>query len=103
MMGANWAVIGLVLLALCLFGMIFATFVWFLGRRKEGYTAFLVAGGVLVTLAGVAVIDWRAAVLTLACFTASGTPMIIGSVAQYVWKREQEQLAIRAEALSDKT
>ena len=99
MIGLNWEVIGLVLISLSLFGTLFALLMWVLGHRKEGYTAFFVVAGVLVTLAGVAVIDWRAAVLALACFTASGTPMMIGSVAQYIVQREREHAAIRAEAL----
>jgi len=97
--GDSWETVGLVIITLFLFGVIFAAFVWQIGHRKEGYTAFLVAIGVLVTLAGVAVIDWRAAVLALVCFTASGTPMVIGSVAQYIVQREHEHAAIRAEAL----
>lgn len=101
MTGINWAIVGMVLISLFLFGALFAVLVWVLGRRKEGYTALFVAAGVLITLAGVAVIDWRAAVLCLVCFIASGTPMIVGNVGQYIWKREQALRSIREEAQRD--
>lgn len=59
---------------------------WLMGKlqNRAGYTAFYVAGGVLITLGGVAIVFWQAALLTLAAFVASGTPMIIGSMYRYM-------------------
>lgn len=75
---------------------------WFVGwlERKgyhEGYVAFLVMGGVIVTLGAVAVFDPDGALIALGAFLASGTPMIVGSVTRYI--RERERVA-RAKAES---
>jgi hypothetical protein len=78
-----------VLFALFFFGWAFNSLVNWLGDRKDGYTSLLVVAGVLVTLGGVALIDWRAAGLALAGFAASGLPMVIGDVARTVAKREK--------------
>jgi len=63
-------------------------FVDYLDDRKDGYVALLVVAGVLVTLGGVALIDWRAAVLALVALAASGTPMVIGDILRTVRRRE---------------
>jgi len=60
----------------------------------EGYTALLVVGGVLFTLMGVAVIDWRAALLAFGAFACSGFWMIVGSWWRHVHARKNGQLAI---------
>jgi hypothetical protein len=86
--GINWAVIGAVLFGLAMFGVAYNAFIHFLGARKAGYTSLLVVGGVLVTLLGIALLDWRASVITLAGFVASGSPMIVGEVYRSITERE---------------
>ena len=88
--GVIWVIIGLFL-----FGVAYNAFVGWTQRRgyEEGYTAILVVIGVLVTLAGVAIIDWSAARITAFAFIASGSPMIAGSIWRHVRARER---AIRA-------
>lgn len=83
---------------LFLFGILYNQLVAWLERKgyHEGYVAFLVAGGVLVTLAGVSLISWQASLLVLGAFCASGLPMILGSVYRHVRRREHDLLrAIR--------
>lgn len=88
-LGAIIAVFG----ALFLFGYFYDRVVTWLERNgyDEGYMALLVVGGVLATLAGMALIDWRAAVLGLGAFTASGFWMVIGSWWRHVQKRKRGQ------------
>lgn len=80
-------------LFLLLFGIGFNALVSFAQRQNylEGYTAFAVAFGVMVTLCTIALFDWRMAAFTLGAFVASGSPMIIGSVVRHVRARKQEQ------------
>lgn len=60
----------------------------------QPYTAFLVAGGVLATLVGSAVlVGVEAALLVLMCFAASGLPMIIGSMWRALEDRRLERRA----------
>lgn len=61
----------------------------------EGYTSLLVVGGTLLTLAGVAVLDWMAALLTLGAFAASGFWMVVGSWARHAQARQNGQNAVR--------
>lgn len=91
-LGLITAVIGL----LFSFGLLYNQAIEYLIRKRyaEGYTSLLVAFGVFVTLAGVAVIDLSASLLALIAFAASGTPMVIGSIVRYVRKREAMQRAI---------
>jgi MFS family permease len=98
-LGANWALIGLVAVGLAGFGFAYNRLVDYWERRKyhEGFLSLIVAIGVGATLAGVAIIDWRAALLTLGAFVCSGTPMILGSIGRYVRRREAEQRALRGE------
>jgi ACR3 family arsenite efflux pump ArsB len=72
-----------------MYGIAFNYFVDQLNGRKDGYLSLLVAAGVGVTLIGVAIISWQAAVLVLACFTASGIPMIIGEISRNIQMREK--------------
>ena len=66
----------------------------------HGYTAFLVAGGVIATLAGFALIaSLEMALLILACFAASGLPVIIGSVLRQLHQRAQVARALEDQAL----
>ena len=94
--GVDGVTIAALVFGLIMFGAAYNSFVNWLGERGEGYTALLVAGGVLVTLAVVALVDWRAAALTLVAFAASGAPMIIGDIARNVVRRER---AIRMQRL----
>jgi hypothetical protein len=82
-----------VFLMLFLFGIGYNWAVGEFERRKylEGYVSLAVVAGVLVTLGGVAVIDLRAALLSLGAFAASGSPMIAGSVWRYIKARREEQ------------
>jgi len=79
------------------FGVVFNDFVTRAGEHKDGYTWLLVVVGVLVTLLGVALISWQAAVLTLIAFVASGIPMIVGDVARYVGARRDAMARQREE------
>lgn len=66
---------------------------------EHGYTAFLVAAGVLVTVAVMApLIGLQATALLLAGFVASGSPMIIGSVRRALGRMRSERELLRAEA-----
>jgi hypothetical protein len=82
-----------VMLALVLFGILYNFLVDWLSSRKyaEGYMSLLVAFGVLGTMIGIALISWPVAVLCLLTFSASGLPMIVGSIARYMRKRAAEQ------------
>lgn len=91
----NWAAIGFVCTLLFLFGVGYNHLVMYLERKHydEGYTALLVVVGVAITLIGVAILFWQAAVITLLCFAASGLPMIVGSAWRHVQLREKAQKA----------
>lgn len=93
----DWRLIGAVLAGLVMFGVAYNAWMTKLGDAKEGYVALLVAGGCAVTLAGVAFVDLRAAILTLACFAASGVPMIVGDIRRYVDRREAAKRKMRRE------
>jgi drug/metabolite transporter (DMT)-like permease len=83
--------------SLFLFGLIYATLVNRLNRKgySEGYTAFLVVAGVLVTLTANIPLHhpnpWLDYLLTLACFAASGLPMIINDWLRHVSARKADQ------------
>lgn len=88
-----------VIAGLFLFGLSYNAFVaWLEGQgHDKGYTAFLVVGGVLITLAGLAVItNVETAILAIGCFAASGLPMIFGSVGRYVRARASEEKKMMA-------
>ncbi|MEZ0396804.1 MAG: hypothetical protein ABWK53_10305 [Anaerolineales bacterium] len=88
-----------VFFGLMLFGIGYNALVAWLERKgyTEGFLSLVVALGVAVTLAGVAVLSIQAALLTLGAFVASGTPMIVGSIVRYLQKREEAKKAILAE------
>lgn len=99
-MGMDWGRFGVVLGALFVFGFGYNLAVAWLERHgyDEGYTAILVVVGVLATLAGVAVICWRCAMICLAAFGASGFWMVVGSWWRYAQMRKRAQeLARRGE------
>lgn len=80
-------------LFLILFGIGYNTVVTHLERRKlsEGYTAILVAVGVIITLGIVAIFDWLGALIALGAFACSGSPMIAGSIYRHMQARAAEQ------------
>lgn len=82
-----------VLFGAALFGVIYNQGISWLRRNgyDEGYTALLVAGGVIITLALAAfLIGAEAAILVLLVFVCSGVPMIVGSIGRYVVARRRE-------------
>lgn len=93
--GADWRLIGAIAAGLFFFGWSYNALMHALGERKDGYTALFVVGGVLVTLTGLALIDWRCALLTLTLFTASGVPMVIGDVYRSMRRRDAILKALR--------
>jgi hypothetical protein len=97
----DWRLIGAVLFGLLMFGTVYNNLVQKLGRRKEGYTSLLVVGGVLITLAGVALVSWQCAVLTLSAFAASGLPMVLGDIQRHIQARERAITEMQRQALED--
>ena len=97
--GIDLSAIWAVMLALTIFGIAYNSLVAYLERRgyAEGFLSLIVAAGVFVTLAGLAVLSWQAALLALVSFTASGTPMIVGSIIRYLQKREEARRALLEE------
>lgn len=96
MIGLHSSAILAVFGALVAFGIGYNAFVAWAERKgyTEGYLSLMVALGVAVTLTGAAILDWRAAMLVLVCFAASGTPMIIGSIWRYLRLRASARRAI---------
>jgi hypothetical protein len=96
MIGTDWGTIWVVFGALFAFGYLYNLVVAWLERHgyDEGYTAMLVVGGSLATLAGVAVINWRAAALALGAFASSGFWMVVGSWWRHVRRRQRSQEAL---------
>lgn len=61
--------------------------------HDRGYTAFLVVGGCLATVGlGSVVAGLSAGAWFLACFAATGLPMVIGSWARNSSERKQDEL-----------
>lgn len=91
--GANLVAV-LAVLFVC--GLAYNSLVGYLERKHytEGFLSLVVALGVLMTIVGVAVLSVEAALLTLMAFAASGAPMIGGSIARYIIKREKAKTAI---------
>lgn len=90
----------IVFLSLFIFGISYNALIAQAGKHGilEGYTALSVALGVIVTLIGVAVIDWPAALLALGCFIFSGTPMIAGEIVRYNEARNKDKDNVRQAA-----
>jgi len=85
-----WTAIASVVVALAIFGWRYNKWMDDLGEDKDGYTALLVALGVVVTQLGVAVISWRAAVLGVALYFADGLFMIFGDIRRSLTKRKKD-------------
>jgi len=95
----NGRVLGTVLMGLFLLGLAYNALVGRLERTgmARGYTAFLVVAGVLFTLARVGVAtNAETAAIVLACFGASGLPMIVGSMRRHALARMQDEALGRA-------
>jgi hypothetical protein len=101
MFGGDLGLISAVYAALFIFGFAYNVLVAWLERRgyHEGYTAILVVGGTLITLSGVAIVDWRAAALALGAFACSGFWMVVGSWWRHVQARRAGQEAQREDLL----
>ncbi len=87
-------VLGTVLVGLLVLGIGYNGLVGHLERTgmARGYTAFLVVAGVLFTLLGVGLAtSVETAAIVLACFGASGLPMIIGSMRRHALARMQDE------------
>jgi uncharacterized integral membrane protein len=91
----DWRLIGAIAAGLFFFGLSYNALMHALGERKDGYTALFVVGGVLVTLTGLALIDWRCALLALTLFVASGLPMVIGDMYRSIKKKDAILAALR--------
>jgi hypothetical protein len=69
--------------------------------HDRGYTALLVVGGNLITVAAAAIlIGVETAQTVIFCFAASGLPMIIGSARRYMLERKQEEEIARQVAIA---
>ena len=83
------------------FGVGYALFINWLRKEgySEGYTAFLVVGGVLVTVVVSTFVHQPHALpdllLELACFAASGLPMVANDVHRYRLARQADQQYIK--------
>jgi hypothetical protein len=95
-MSTNWTEIALTLVILFGFGVAYALVVRHMAQRGvEGQTAYLVVFGVGMTvLISSALVGWQAVALLLACFAASGLPMVI----EYVLRVELERKRDRDDA-----
>ena len=83
-----------ILLTLAVFGCIYNRWVESLEKKghDRGYMSLIVSLGCAVTLAGAGLIVGLKPVLwALACFVASGVPMIVGSISRYCRARTQQR------------
>lgn len=103
--GASFDRFLLVFGALFAFGLAFAWFVDWCGRRGylDGYTAIFVVVGVLVTEVARLALPYTGSpaenlVIILACYTASGAPMVAADVVKHLNAR-QRLLALQEEQL----
>jgi hypothetical protein len=88
----------LALVLLALFGLGYNALTEYLEKsgRSRGFVSLLVAAGSAVTiLASGFLIGWIPALIVLACFGASGLPMIVGSVIRYINARSADEKAAR--------
>lgn len=96
----NWPVFSLVLALLLIFGALYALLMRIMAQRGiEDQTALMVVFGVLVTvLVSSVLIGPIAAVLELACFAASGLPMVVEYIVRVQSARRADSQAARAAA-----
>ena len=95
----DFSLILAIYLALVLFGIGYNRLIEAMQQRGylEGFDSLAVVAGTLVTLGGLAVIWWPAAVLALGAFAASGLPMIGGSIWRYIQRRENVKRLLSAD------
>lgn len=96
-LSTNYPVFILTLIVLFLFGLVYAWFVRKMADNNvQGQTAYTVVFGVGVTvLTASGLIGWRNVALLLACFAASGLPMIF----EYVQRTHRAQKSDRDQAI----
>jgi len=83
-----------ILLALAVFGIVYNRWVERLERRghDRGYMGLIVALGCTVTLVGAVIIVGLDPIRwVFACFVASGTPMVVGSISRYCRARARQR------------
>lgn len=99
MQSGEVSVVANILFGLFFFAYFFNRWIERVGHRAEGWTWLQVAAGVLVTQAGVGLLDivlgWNAFFLGLMAYTASGLPMISGAVGRYLDGRERARKAMQ--------
>lgn len=85
----NWTVFSLTIIALALFGILYAILVnWLAKKQVTGQTAYLVVGGVgMALVASVPTFGLEAVAISFAYFTACGLPMVI----EYNYRVHQER------------
>jgi hypothetical protein len=65
----------------------------------EGFVSLFVVGGVAYTVAiATWIIGIDIALILLAAFTASGLPMVVGSIARHIAQRKREEECLRDHA-----
>jgi len=91
--GNDLGTIVAVFFGLLLFGLWFNTLVAWAEKQgyTEGFLSLIVVLGVIGTLSGMAILDFKGALMALCCFAASGAPMIVGSIGRYLKLRKQAQ------------
>jgi hypothetical protein len=90
----SWLIFGQTLAGLALFGVLYAILTRWMSRGGvEGQTAFMVVGGVTVTvLALIPIFGLVATAMILAAFTASGFPMVVEYVSRVHDSRHADRL-----------
>jgi len=103
--GINTGAFPEVFLSLFIFGIFYNALVNWVETKgyDEGYMSLIVALGVGITLAGVAILSIQAALLSLAAFICTGSPMIAGSISRYMQRREAHLKALRENVNNDKS
>jgi len=88
-----WTLLGAVLAGEFFFGILYAALVRWLSKKEvEGQTAYLVVLGVFVSVAiSIPLLGLPAALLALACFIASGMPMIVEYAARVHQERHKDK------------
>ncbi len=100
----DFGTIAAIFFALTLFGVGYNALIAWMEHKgyTEGFLSLIVAFGVAVTLGGVGILSIQAALLALGAFVATGTPMIVGSIARYIKAREEAKRAMLDEVKHDK-
>lgn len=102
--GHDLGTIGLVIITSILFGIIYALSIYQLKKhnRLEGYTAFAVVIGVLITIALSAfIIGIANALYVILVFICTGTPMIIGDIIAHQEEERTKEAELRQTIMGD--